>query len=138
MFTLYTIVLTSPVAGADITTFLAPAFICASAFSWEVKNPVHSNTMSTPNSAHGKFSGFLSAVTFISFPLTTKAPSLTSISPLNLPWAVSYLNKWANIFASVKSFIATTSNLSVCSINFLNANLPILPKPLIATLTIVI
>jgi len=135
-FTLNTTVFKSPVAGADITTFLAPACKWSPAFSWEVKNPVHSNTISTPNSAHGKSAGFLSAVTFISCPLTTKAPSLTSISPLNLPWAESYLNKWANVLASVKSFIATTSNLSVCSINFLKANLPILPKPFIATLTI--
>ena len=75
----------SPVAGAEITTFLAPAFKCNPAFSCEVKNPVHSNTTSTPNSPQGNNSGLRSAVTLISFPFTTKAPSLTSMSPLKRP-----------------------------------------------------
>ena len=44
---LKTIVLRSPVAGAEITTFLAPAVIWAAAFSLSVKNPVHSRTTST-------------------------------------------------------------------------------------------
>ena len=75
----------SPVAGAEITTFLAPACKCNPAFSCEVKNPVHSNTTSTHNSPQGKSAGLRSAVTLISLPLTTKAPSLTSISPLKRP-----------------------------------------------------
>ena len=42
--TLYTIVFKSPLAGAEIITLLAPALICASAFSLSVNLPVHSNT----------------------------------------------------------------------------------------------
>ena len=137
LFTLNTTVFISPEPGADITTFLAPALICFSAFSLEVKNPVHSKTTSTPNCPHGKFSGSASAKVLISFPFTTNAFSLTWISPSNLPCAVSYLNKCANIAASVKSLIATTSNSGSFAIN-LNANLPILPNPLIATLTAIL
>ena len=57
-------------AGADITTFLAPASIWAEAFSFEVKKPVHSKTTSTSNSFHGKFLGSASLYIFISFPST--------------------------------------------------------------------
>ena len=85
LLVLNTTVFKSPVAGAEITTFLAPASKCNPAFSCEVKKPVHSSTTSTPNSYHGKSAGFLSVVALISCPLTTRAPSLTSISPLNLP-----------------------------------------------------
>ena len=59
-FTLYTIVLTPSPAGAEITTFLAPALMCALAFSLLVKNPVDSTTTSTPNLPQGKSSGLRS------------------------------------------------------------------------------
>jgi hypothetical protein len=44
-------------AGADKITFLAPALICALALAGSLNTPVHSKTISTPNSFHGKFSG---------------------------------------------------------------------------------
>ena len=56
-FTLYTTVGTSLPPGAEITTRLAPPFKCNSAFSLEVKKPVHSKTISTPSSPHGNSSG---------------------------------------------------------------------------------
>ena len=56
----------------------------------------------------------------------------TSLSK-NLPCAVSYFNKYANVSASVKSLIPTTSKLLSWDSN-LKANLPILPNPLIPTL----
>ena len=111
--------------------------MCSSAFSLDVKNPVHSRTTSIPRSPQGNSAGLGLANVLISFPLTTKAPSLTEISPLNLPCAESYLNRCANIAASVKSLIATTSNSGFSTIN-LNASLPILPNPLIATLTAIL
>ena len=67
-------------------------------------------------------------------PFTTKPSSVTSIVPSNLPCAESYLKRCANVFASVKSLIATTSK-SLFLLITLNANLPILPNPLIATFT---
>ena len=65
--------------------------MCASAFSFSVKNPVHSSTTSTPSSSHGRSSGFLSAKILMSLPFTLKPSSVSSNSPSNLPCAVSYL-----------------------------------------------
>src|SRR5690554_789828 len=56
--TLNTTVLTSsPVAGAETTTFLAPALMCKPAFSDDVNRPVDSKTTSTPNLPQGKSDG---------------------------------------------------------------------------------
>src|SRR5690606_122299 len=55
--TLYTIVFRSPVAGAEITTFLAPAVIWASALVLSAKNPVHSRTTSTSCFPQGIWAG---------------------------------------------------------------------------------
>src|SRR5512136_2736576 len=52
----------------------------------------------------------------------------------NLPWTESYFRRWAKVCASVRSFTATTSN----SFLFRPARRtfrPILPNPLIPTLT---
>jgi hypothetical protein len=69
---------------------------------------------------------------WISFPSTTIELSFASIlSNKNLPYAESYFNKCASVFASVRSLIATIS-ISFSFQSFLNANLPILPNPFIA------
>ena len=60
-----TIVLTSPVAGAEITTFFAPASMCILAFAASVKIPVLSKTTSTPMAPHGKALGSRSAKALI-------------------------------------------------------------------------
>ena len=60
-FTPYTTVISAFVAGALISTLLAPALRCICAFSFEVKMPVHSMTISIPKSLHGRSSGFFSA-----------------------------------------------------------------------------
>src|SRR6478609_7147610 len=49
-----TIVMSSPLAGALMITFFAPASMWARAFSAFVNMPVDSITMSTPRSAHGR------------------------------------------------------------------------------------
>ncbi len=46
--------MSSPLAGALMMTFWAPAAMCALAFSAFVKMPVLSSTMSTPRSPHGR------------------------------------------------------------------------------------
>src|SRR5678816_436125 len=51
--TLNTIVLRSPVAGAEITTLFAPAVMWAWDLSLSAKNPVHSRTTSTSWDFHG-------------------------------------------------------------------------------------
>src|ERR1700749_1090062 len=68
--TLKTMVLRSPVAGAEITTLLAPALRWSSAFSLSVKKPVHSRTTSTLWSFQGISAGFFWGYIFIFLPLT--------------------------------------------------------------------
>src|SRR6202012_3221343 len=72
-FTLNTMVFISPVAGADITTRLAPALMWFSAFSLSVKKPVHSSTTSTSWLPHGICDGSFWAYIFISLPFTVIA-----------------------------------------------------------------
>ena len=61
-----TIVMSSPVAGAEMMTFLAPpASTCLRASAALVKKPVDSMTMSTPRSSHGSAAGSRSDSTFI-------------------------------------------------------------------------
>ena len=76
--------------GALITTFLAPAFKWACAFSIVVNTPEHSRTYSTPSLAHGILFGSISLYTFIDFPFTISFPSSDLTSPSNLPCAESY------------------------------------------------
>ena len=56
-FTPRTTVRSSPLAGALITTFSAPASMCLSASSRSVNSPVDSITMRAPSSFHGRFAG---------------------------------------------------------------------------------
>ena len=56
-FTPRTIVTSSPLAGALMMTFFAPASRWALAFVASVKRPVDSITMSTPRSPHGSCVG---------------------------------------------------------------------------------
>ena len=64
-FTPITKVASSPVAGAEIRTFLAPASMCLMASLASVKRPVDSITMSTPRSPQPSAAGSLSARTLI-------------------------------------------------------------------------
>src|SRR5208337_3994284 len=67
-----TMVLTSPLPGAEIITFLAPACKCPAAFSLSVKRPVDSITISTPKAFQGSSAGDLVAITHLVLcPLTT-------------------------------------------------------------------
>ena len=52
-------VMSSPLAGAEMITFFAPASRCFAAWSRSVKRPVDSSTMSTPRSFHGSLAGIL-------------------------------------------------------------------------------
>ena len=121
-------------AGADIITHFAPASRCFEADALSVNLPVDSRTTSTPRLFHGSFSGSVTARIFISFPLTFMPLSVTFTSALNIPCTESYLSRCARVFASVRSFIATISK-SLHDALALKKTLPILPNPLIATLT---
>ena len=91
----YTTVFISPLPGALISTFLAPAEICFIASSLAVNLPVHSRTKSIPSSPQGKFAGSVSLNTLILLtPATTiSLPSALISSSWKLPWTVSYLTK---------------------------------------------
>src|SRR2546426_8739508 len=70
--------MSSPLAGAEMTTFFAPAARCLSASGRSVNRPVLSSTRSTPNAFHGSFSGSLIADTLMGLPLTTSASPCAS------------------------------------------------------------
>src|SRR5687767_11521394 len=60
-----TIVMSSPLAGAEMMTFLAPAEMWALALSASVNSPVDSMAYSTPWSFQGSWAGSLTARTLI-------------------------------------------------------------------------
>src|SRR3989304_2155830 len=60
-----------PLVGAEITTFFAPAVICAFEASSSVNLPVHSRTVSTFRSPQGNFKGSFSENTRLFLPSTT-------------------------------------------------------------------
>jgi hypothetical protein len=68
--------MSSPLAGALMITFFAPAVMCALAFSASVKIPVDSRTMSTPRSPYGSAAGSFSLRTLISRPSMISASSV--------------------------------------------------------------
>ncbi len=74
--------MSSPLAGALMITFLAPAAMCAPALAASVKMPVLSSTMSTPRSPQGRLAGSFSARILISRPsmMIELSPALTSPS----------------------------------------------------------
>ncbi len=75
-----TTVMSSPVAGAEITTFFAPASRCLAAASRLVKIPVDSITTSTPRSFHGNVAGSRTANPLNGLPSTTMSSSVEETS----------------------------------------------------------
>src|SRR5215831_6676611 len=105
-----TIVMSSPLAGAEMITFRAPAVRCAAAASREVNRPVDSITTSMPRSP--------SAVT----------------STSSLPSTVSYFSRCALVAGSVRSFAATISISLPCAAWTARQKFrPIRPNPLMPT-----
>src|SRR3989338_1883499 len=129
----------SPFPGAVMTTRLAPAVMCACAFSASVKKPVYSITISTSTLFHGICAGSFSANSLISFPSITIAPSFVETSEGKRPYTESYFKRYAKLSGDERSLIATTSipvlpcAPRTCSEYIARTNpLPILPKPLTA------
>src|SRR5438034_574820 len=135
-FTPITIVMSSPLAGAEMTTFFAPAARCLSASGRSVNRPVLSSTRSTPNAFHGSFSGSLIADTLIGLPLTTSASPCASTVPGNRRWMESYFRRCASVLVSVMSFTATNSSACCFMSTAARSTLrPMRPNPLIPTRT---
>src|SRR5829696_5598901 len=121
------------VAGAEITTFFAPASRCFCAPSRFVKKPVDSSTTSTPTSPHGIAPGSRSENSFTSSPPALITPSPSSSSPWKGPRFESYLSRCAIVAWSPRSFAATISRSPPRSSWARKKLRPIRPKPLIPT-----
>ena len=134
-FTPMTIVMSSPLAGAEMITFLAPAVMCFPADCASVKIPVDSTTISAPIFPHGRSAGSRSAKIGIRTPLTTIAPSSATTVPLNRPKLLSYFNKCARVLVSVRSLIPTTCTSAPLTSIARKKLRPMRPNPLIRTFT---
>src|ERR687894_63554 len=105
-----TMVRSSPVAGAEMTTFLAPpASTCLRASSALVKKPVDSTTTSTPRSPHGRLAGSRSESTFMVLPLILMPSPSAATSSDSTPRTLSYLSRCARTSGLVRSLTATIS-----------------------------
>src|SRR5665213_2530700 len=70
----------------------------------------------------------------MSSPSILIVPSPCDTSPSKVPCTESYLNRWARVRVSVRSFTATKSmSATPCSLAALTTCRPILPKPLMPT-----
>src|SRR6266581_6760363 len=129
-----TTVMSGSLAGAVITTFLAPACRCFEDVALSRKIPVDSTTMSTPISPHGSVAGSLAEQTRISRPLTKIASPFATTSASSAPCTESCLRRWASVLASARSLTATASISGVSSAARKNTR-PIRPNPLTPTRT---
>src|SRR3954451_22138940 len=132
-FTPSTSVMSGSVAGAEMTTFFAPASRCFCAPSRPVKNPVDSITTSTSRSRHGMFAGSRSARPVSSLPPTFSEPPDTSTSSDSVPSNESYFSSCAIVFTSPRSLNATISKSPLRSSAARKKLRPIRPNPLIPT-----
>src|SRR5579875_3443158 len=101
--------MSSPLAGAEMITFFAPASMCARASSALVNRPVDSTTTSTPRSRHGSFAGSRSARILICFSPARIVSPATDTSSGSVPSRVSYFSRCAIVAMSPRSLAATTS-----------------------------
>src|SRR5215218_2894498 len=132
-----TIVRSSPVAGAEMTTFLAPpASTCLRASSALVKKPVDSMTTSTPRSPQGRFAGSRSDSTFMVLPPILMPSPSAATSSGSLPRMLSYLSRWARTSGLVRSFTATISMSWPLAAAARQKLRPMRPKPLMPTRTV--
>src|SRR5579863_1986847 len=133
-----TIVMSSPLAGAEMITFRAPAARCAAAASRVVNRPVDSITTSMPRSPQGSAAGSRSAVIRISWSPTRMTLPSAVTSTSSLPSTVSYLSRCALVAGSVRSLAATISMPLPCPFSCAAWTArqkfrPIRPNPLMPT-----
>ncbi len=97
------------VAGAEMTTLIAPAVRCCEAPSRSVKSPVDSTTTSTPISFQGSAEASRSESTRKEWPSTEISFSEWPISLFSTPCVESYLSMCASTSGGARSLTATTS-----------------------------
>src|SRR5215469_14436617 len=103
-FTPRTIVMSSFLAGAEMTTFFTGPRRCFLACGPSVNFPVDSITTCAPTDSQGRAAGSFSEKTFIGFPLMTMESLVALMSCFKLPRMESYFNKWARVAGLVRSF----------------------------------
>ncbi len=121
-----------PLAGAEMSTFFAPAARCFSALARSVKRPLHSRAMSTPCCLWGSSPGSRLAVTAIFLPLMTMASSVDSTVPSKWPCTESYLNRCASVRGLSMSLISATSSFAPRFTAARRMLRPMRPNPLMA------
>ena len=121
-------------AGAVITTFLAPAVRCFAASSRFVNRPVDSNTTSTPSDFQGSCAGSFTDSTWNSSLSTVILSPVAEMSALRLPRIESYLSRCASVVAFVRSLTATMS-IPLSPMDARMMLRPMRPNPLIPTFT---
>src|SRR5918997_1820477 len=132
-----TMVRSSPVAGAEMTTFLAPpASTCLRASSALVKKPVDSTTTSTPRSPHGRLAGSRSERTFMVFPAILMPSPSAATSSDSTPRMLSYLSRCARTSGLVRSLTATISMSLPLAAAARQKLRPMRPNPLMPTRTV--
>src|ERR687893_104014 len=132
-----TTVRSSPLAGAEMITFLAPpSSTCLRASAALVNKPVDSSTTSTPKSPHGSAPGSRSANTLMVLPPTAMPSSVTCTSSLSRPSTLSYFSRCAMVATSPRSLNATTSMSWPPDCTARQKFRPMRPNPLIPTRTV--
>ena len=135
-----TTVMSSPLAGAEMITFFAPASRCLAAASRLVNRPVDSITTSTPRSFHGSCAGSRTARPLKPLPSTTISSSVAETSPGNRPRIESYFSRCASVLLSVMSLTPTISMSDVpaafCAATARQKLRPIRPNPFTPTRTV--
>merc|ERR1719409_1838660 len=128
-----------PLAGAVMTTFFAPAWMCLPAPGPSRKTPVPSMTMSMPIASQGRLRGSRSETTAMFLPLTEMVSSSTTLtSASNVPRMESYLRRCAAGLAPPDWFTQTPwREVSSPSPRRTSSSMtPMRPKPLMATFTL--
>src|ERR1022692_2745191 len=132
-FTPITMVMSSPVAGAEMMTFLTVPFRCSLACSALVNFPVDSITTCTPRELQSSLAGSRSENTRIFLPSTVMESSVAVMSLDRLPRTESYFSRWASVLGLVRSLTATMSiSLSLSAVR--RTLRPMRPNPLMPTL----
>ena len=133
-FTPSTTVRSGSVAGAEMTTFFAPASRCFWAEARSVKSPVDSIATSTPSSPQGSSAGSRTLTNLISWSPARMKPSPASTGRSSVPSTESCFSRCAIVFVSPMSFAATSSKSPPRARWARKKFRPIRPNPLIPTL----
>mmetsp|Transcript_303 Transcript_303/g.760 ORF Transcript_303/g.760 Transcript_303/m.760 type:complete len:220 (+) Transcript_303:1082-1741(+) len=126
-----------PLAGAVISTFLAPAVMCLLAPGVSMNTPVPSITRSMSMAFQGSWVGSREDTTLMFLPFTAMVESSTTFtSALKVPRVESYFSRWLACFTPPESLMATTSSRESLRPSQQRRKLrPMRPKPLMATRT---